>query len=642
MLLAIREKSQGWFAYAIVIFITIPFALWGIGSYLGGGTDPVAATVNGEEITQRALEQQVREYRDNMRSRLGASYRPEMFDDAVLRQQVTERMINDRVLQAAAEDWNLRASDELVKLYIRSIPAFQSDGQFDMNTYNVLLRNQGMSQAMFEASVREQLVMDQFRNGISNSAFTTQYHVTELAKLRDQQRELSYFVVAADKLGKDVELTEEELKQFYQSNSSRFMVPERLKVEYLLLDPEVVGTQVQVTDDKLRAYYEDHADEFQVPEERKVRHILISVTETADAAVVKTAEDKATSLYQRLTEGESFEALAKEFSDDPGSAEQGGDVGWITRGLMAEAFEDKAYSLETGRLSEPVRTPFGFHLIEVTEIKSGGEGGFENLKDKIESAYRRAEGEQLFFDQAERLADLSYETPDSLAAAADSLDLEIKESDWFDRSGATGDLASPKVAAAAFSEDVLTENNNSEMIEVDQDKVVVLRVVEHEEEHVRPYEDVQEQVRQGLKTQKSTALATIEGERLVGQLNAAEVSLQDAAAGGGWTLIESGMIKRNDTTADAAVVRKAFSLQNPEAGKSSFAGVTLANSGDYAVLAVSKVVDGEAPEETEDAAQQAVTKRMDNQLGSAQLSVLGRYLRNQAKVELAPAQPVTR
>jgi peptidyl-prolyl cis-trans isomerase D len=636
MLLAIREKSQGWFAYAIVIFITIPFALWGIQSYLGGGTDPVAATVNGEEITQRDLEQQVGEYRDNMRSRLGASYRPELFDDAVLRQQVTERMINDQVLQAAAEDWNLRVSDDLVRLYIQSIPAFQSNNHFDMNTYNVTLRNQGMSQAMFEQRVRQQLVMDQFRNGISNSAFTTQHQLTGLARLRDQQRELNYFVVAADRLGKDVETTEEELKQFYQSNSSRYMVPERVKVEYLLLDPEVVGAQIQVTDDKLRAYYQDHADEFQVPEERKVRHILISVTETADESVVKTAEDKASSLYQRLTDGESFDALAKEFSDDPGSAEQGGDVGWITRGLMAEAFEDKAFSLEAGTLSEPVRTPFGFHLIEVSEIKSGGAGGFESLKDEIDAAYRRAEAEQLFFDQAERLADLSYETPDSLAVAAESLGLEILESDWFDRSGATGDLASPKVAGAAFSEDVLVENNNSEMIEVDQDKVVVLRVLEHEEEHIRPYEEVQEQVKQGLKTQKSTVLAKTEGERLVGQLNAGETSLQDAAASGEWALVESGMVKRNDTTAAAEVVRKAFSLQSPEADKSSFAVVAVASAGDYAVLAVSKVVDGEVAEDTEDTAQKALVNRMNGQLGNTQLSALGRYLRSQAKVELAP------
>jgi peptidyl-prolyl cis-trans isomerase D len=636
MLLAIREKSQGWFAYAIVIFITIPFALWGIQSYLGGGTDPVAATVNGEEITQRDLEQQVGEYRDNMRSRLGASYRPELFDDAVLRQQVTERMINDQVLQAAAEDWNLRVSDDLVRLYIQSIPAFQSNNHFDMNTYNVTLRNQGMSQAMFEQRVRQQLVMDQFRNGISNSAFTTQHQLTGLARLRDQQRELNYFVVAADRLGKDVETTEEELKQFYQSNSSRYMVPERVKVEYLLLDPEVVGAQIQVTDDKLRAYYQDHADEFQVPEERKVRHILISVTETADESVVKTAEDKASSLYQRLTDGESFDALAKEFSDDPGSAEQGGDVGWITRGLMAEAFEDKAFSLEAGTLSEPVRTPFGFHLIEVSEIKSGGVGGFESLKGEIDAAYRRAEAEQLFFDQAERLADLSYETPDSLAVAAESLGLEILESDWFDRSGATGDLASPKVAGAAFSEDVLVESNNSEMIEVDQDKVVVLRVLEHEEEHIRPYEEVQEQVKQGLKTQKSTVLAKTEGERLVGQLNAGETSLQDAAASGEWALVESGMVKRNDTTAAAEVVRKAFSLQSPEADKSSFAVVAVASAGDYAVLAVSKVVDGEVAEDTEDTAQKALVNRMNGQLGNTQLSALGRYLRSQAKVELAP------
>ena len=177
------------------------------------------------------------------------------------------------------------------------------------------------------------------------------------------------------------------------------------------------------------------------------------------------------------------------------------------------------------------------------------------------------------------------------------------------------------------------------MIEVDQDKVVVLRVVEHEEEQIRPYEEVQEQVRQGLKAQKSAALAATEGERLLGQLNAGEISLQDAAAGGEWVLTESGMVKRNDTTAAAEVVRKAFSLQSPEDGKSSFAGVALAGGGDYAVLAVSKVVDGEAATDTEDAAHKALVSRMNSQLGNAQFSVVGRYLRDQAKVEVMPQEP---
>ncbi len=637
MLLAIREKSQGWFAYAIVIFITIPFALWGIGSYLGGGSDLVAVTVNGEEVPQRELEQQLREFRDNMRTRLGASYRPDLFDDAVLRKQVLERMINDRVLQDAAEDWGLRVSDDLVRAYIRSIPAFRSNGRFDMNTYDVTIRNQGMSQGMFEERVRRQLVMDQFRNGVSNSAFTTRHQMAELARLRDQQRELSYFVVAADKLGKNVEMTDEELKQFYQSNTSRYLLAERVKVEYLLLDPEVVGAQVEVTDDRLREYYQNHTDEFQVPEERRVRHILISASETADEAVAKTAEEKVLSLYQRLTDGESFEVLAKEFSDDPGSAGQGGDVGWITHGLMAKAFEDKAFLLEVGELSEPVRTPFGFHLIEVVEVKSGGADGFDSLKDKIDTAYRRAEAEQLFFDQAERLADLSYEAPDSLAPAAEALGLKARNSDWFNRSGAPGELASPKVIAAAFSEDVLIENNNSELIEVDQDKVLVLRVLEHEAEHIRSYEEVQEEVKEDLKKEQSTALAKAEAERLLSRLQAGETSMQDVAAEAGWSLTESGLVKRNDTTAAGEVVQKAFGMQSPEEGKSSFTEVALANGG-YAVLAVNKVVDGVIAEELQDEAVKAQARRIDDQLGSGQFSALGMYLRSQADVEMAPVQ----
>ncbi len=633
MLLAIRERAQGWFAWLIVGFITIPFALWGIQSYLGVSSDPVAVSVDGSEITQRQLEQEVRQFRDRLRNQLGKAYRPELFDDKMLRKQVMEQVINDRVLSETADDWNLRISDEFVRQYIQSIPYFQSNGQFNVQAYNTAVRNQGMSQRGFEDSVRQDLVMQQLRSGIAGSAIATDFELNESIRLRDQERELSYLLISGEKLAGAFQPSDEDLKNYYESHAQTYMVPERVKVEYILLSPDVVGAAVDVSDEKLRAYYDQHKDEFQAPEERRVRHILIQVAEGADEASVATAKAKIDDIAKRLANGESFESLAREFSDDPGSKEQGGDVGWISPGLMAKAFEEEAYKLEVGKVSKPVRTPFGFHLLEVTDIKSGGEGGFDALHDRIETAYRRNQAEQMLFDKAEKLADLSYETPDSLAPAADALQLEPQQSDWFDRKGGKGVLASPKVVAAAFSEDVLQENNNSELIELEDDQVLVLRVIEHEAEHPQSFDDVKEAIITALKREKASELAKARGEEALQMLQAGNATLENLAEEQGWKLEQSVGIKRNSTTLPPAIRDKAFGLKRPEDDTPSVGGVALGN-GDYALLAVSKVIDGD-PSKLDEAARKAAQEQLAKMKGDAQFNLMGRYLREHADIEIA-------
>lgn len=632
MLLAIRERAQGWFAWLIVGFITIPFALWGIQSYLGVSSDPVAVSVDGSEITQRQLEQEVRQFRDRLRNQLGKAYRPELFNDKMLRKQVMEQMINDRVLSETADDWNLRISDEFVRQYIQSIPYFQSNGHFNVQAYNTAVRNQGMSQRGFEDSVRQDMVMQQLRSGIAGSAIASDFELNESIRLRDQERELSYLLISGEKLAGDFQPGDEDLKNYYESHAQTYMVPERVKVEYILLSPDVVGAAVDVSDEKLRAYYDQHKDEFQAPEERRVRHILIQVAEGADAASVATAKAKIDDIAKRLASGESFKSLAREFSDDPGSKEQGGDVGWISPGLMAKAFEEEAYKLEVGKVSKPVRTPFGFHLIEVTDIKSGGEGSFDALHDKIEAAYRRNQAEQMLFDKAEKLADLSYETPDSLAPAADALQLEPQQSDWFDRKGGKGVLASPKVVAAAFSEDVLQENNNSELIELEDDQVLVLRVIEHEVEHPQSFADVREDIVAALKREKASELAKAKGEEALQMLQDGNVTLEKLAEEQGWKLERSVGIKRNSTTLPPAIRDKAFGLKRPEADTSSIGGVALGN-GDYALLTVRKVTDGD-PSKLDEAARKAAQEQLAKIKGDAQFNLMGRYLREHADIEI--------
>ncbi|BAO43661.1 SurA N-terminal domain-containing protein [Thiolapillus brandeum] len=633
MLLAIREKAQGWFAWLIVGFITIPFALWGIQSYLGVSSDPAAANVDGKEITQRQVEQGVRDFRNRLRNQLGKAYRPELFKDEMLRKQVMEQLINDAVLSQTAEDWKLRISDNFVRQYIQSIPSFQTNGKFNVQAYNTLIRNQGMSQRSFEEEVRGDLVMEQMRYGISDSAFATDKEVNDSIRLKDQERELAYLTVSGRKLAGDYAPTEEELDAYYKEHVKKYMVPERVKLEYLLLSPEVLGADMEVTEEKLREYYSQHQDEFQAPEERKLRHILIKLDENADQAAVDAAKAKADDLEARLAKSEKFEDLAKEFSDDPGSREQGGDLGWISPGLMAKAFEEAAYKLKKGEVSQPVRTPFGFHIIQVVDIRNPDHGGFESRRADIEAAWRRKQAEQVLFDKSEQLADLSYESPDSLVPAAETLGLKVQESGWIDRRGGKGDLASPKVVAAAFSDDVLNEGNNSELIELEGDKVLVLRVIEHEAEHPQTFEEVKDKVAAALKRDKGKKLAKEKGEALLASLKAGDKTLEQIAGDGAGELKSGIRIKRQSTALPQAVREKAFGLSRPKEGSPSFGGVELGN-GDYALLALTGVTDGD-PSKLDDAARKTTKQELARAKGQQQFNILGRYLRERADVEIS-------
>ncbi len=636
MLLEIREKAQGWFAWLIVAFITIPFALWGIQSYLGVGKAPVAATVNGTDIPMQELDRTTRQLRERLRTQLGSAYRPEMFSDKELRKQALEQLINDAVLRDTAHDWQLRVSDEVVRQYIQSIPYFQNNGHFDVKAYRAALRNQGLSERSFEESVRMDLVMAQLRGGVVASALATDREIDDLIRLRDQQRTVAWVVVDGRRLLGDWQPDDKTLEDYYQEHKSRWTIPERVKVEYLLLDPETVGDQVEVTEEGLQAYWQEHQDEFKAPEERQVRHILISVPKDADQAAQAQALEKAKKIREQLKNGADFAELAKQYSQDPGSREQGGDLGWITRGIMVKPFEEAAFKLAKGEISEPVRTQYGYHIIQVTGINAGGKGTLDSLRDKVEAAYRRNQAENLIFDKAEKLADLAYENPDDLTTAAEALGLKIQTSDWFDRKGGKGPLASPKVVGAAFSEDVLNQGQNSELIELGEDRVLVLRVVDHEAERIPPLKEVKDKVVEALKADRAAAKAREKGEALLAKLRAGETNLPALAQAEGLTLNGPRELGRHAVGAPLKVVEKAFQLPRPAKDKPAVGGVELPN-GDYALLAVAEVRDGD-PTKLDEKARQRERQLLARTKGVAQFNLMGRWLRQHSEVEIPEAK----
>lgn len=624
MLQSIRDKAQGWIAWAIIIFISIPFALWGIQSYLGVGGEPISATVDDVEITDQQVDERVREFRERMRDQLGENYRADLFDDQTIRSRVVEQLVNEEVLRSSAKDWQLRVGDESVIGFIQTIPGFQRNGRFDPQVYDMSLRNQGMSQRGFEHLVRDEYVTNQMRDAIVDSAFVTKRELADKVRLEEQQRDIDYLIIPTSHFLGQITPSEEELKKHYQAHTTEYLVPERVKLEYILLDLDQVADKIEVEEAVLRDYFEGHRDEYQVPEERNVSHILIQAeSEGETEQALKKSED----LLQKLRDGADFAELAKQHSDDPGSASQGGSLGWISKGIMDEKFEDAAFSLQAGVVSEPVRSAFGYHLIRVEELRAGGDGTFEEFKEEVSTAYRRAEAENQFFDFTERLANLAYDTPDSLMPAAEVLGLEVKTSDWVSRNGGMPGLRSAKITSAAFSDDVLKDGNNSEMIELGPERVIVVRVLQHEEEHISPYEEVEAKVAASLKNKIAAEKTKTAGEQLLQKVEeGSDISTEAGQYGG--ALVNTGLIGSFGSSHPAEVVRRGFQMQD----KGVYQGVEMKN-GDYAVLALKSIKDGDVSI-LEETVAKSTKDRLQSTFGNQDFISLTAGLRDQAEVEV--------
>lgn len=634
MLQAIREKAQGWIAWAIVILISVPFALWGIQEYLGVGSEPIVAVVEGQELTQRMLDQRTQSFREDLRISLGDNYRADLFDDGTLKKQVLGSMVQELVLVENAEDWNLRTGDIQARGFIASIPAFQRDGRFDQQAYETAVRNRGMSRAGFEQDVRQDLILGQLRSGVRDTVFVTETDLDTRARLIDEVRTLIYTWVPSERYLDQVVVTPDELKSYYEANLDRYRTPERVKLAYVQLDAATLSGFIEVTEESLKQYFEDHRTEFVAPEARSMRHILVTVPAGASDEDVQKAEEEASTLLAQIRDGADFASLAKEHSDDPGSAGNGGDLGWVERGLMVPPFEEAAFALDKGEVSELVRTDFGYHIIEVVDIRGGSQAGFAELRDQVEAAYRKFEAETLYFDYAERLAESAYENAASLTPAAEALGLQVHATDWITRSSPLPEvLNSPKVINAAFSDDVLIEGHNSELVEVGNQQAVVVRVAEHEPAGVTSFEDSLASLEQDYRKEKASDAAAQAGADVLAELEAGRVTIEQAASDNGWPL-ERAQVSREQQGVPAEVLAKAYDVRPPQQGKSSYTGVVSAE-GDYFVIAVTSVKVGDLASlpETQKA---MMVQQATAQTANAQLQSFTESLRDRADIELKP------
>jgi peptidyl-prolyl cis-trans isomerase D len=626
MLQEIRDKAQGWIAYGIVILITIPFALWGIQSYLGVGSEAVAAKVNGTEITERALDNQFERFRQQLREQLGAAYRPELIDDNRMRDEVLNRMVRDELVQQVSHDMGLRVSDGMVQATLLGMQAFQKNGVFDQTSFERAARLQGLSPAGMMDRIRSLLLAQQLPEAIGAGTFVTPHELAESQRLTNQKRELSYFVVPAADYLVDAEISDDQVQHYYETNQADYIAPERVKLDYLLLNATTAGSTVEVNDEVLRGYYSSNEDKFGLPEQRRASHILILVPEDADEAAVKAARSKIDELATRLAQGEDFAALAKAESQDPGSAAKGGDLGYFGKGVMDPAFESAVFSQPLDKVGKPVRSKFGFHLIKVTGIKQGEVKPFEEVKPEVEKAYRKSEGEKRYYEMADNLANLSYDDPDSLDPAAQALGLQVQHSDWITRDFSAAPLASPKVRNAAFSEDVLQAHHNSEVIELDNETSVVVRVTEHEDEMTRPLEEVKAQIIETLRQQNAEAQAKAEADKRLQAIKGGSPLLQVAAD---YAVTGPLAVGRNDRLLPVELSSAIFRSEKPVEGAPVPGMAKLAN-GDFAVYALTAVMQGEVDEKS--AKQQTTNLRRQMERGLYEEFLAD--LKSQADIEI--------
>lgn len=634
MLTTIRERAKGLIIWFVILAIAIPLVVTGIYSYIAGPQGTEVATVDGVPISAEAVNSAYQQQRARLAQMFGGQLDPSLFDDRLLRREALDRLINETVLRRYVEEQGLRISDATLADIIFAQDVFHEDGRFSRERYLTLLRANGLTPQGYEARVRLAEAIEQLRTGIQGSDFATADEVRQIASLQGQERELAYLTVDAEAFRDQVSVSDEEVRTYYQANSSAFQEPEQVKLAYVELGPEQVASQIEIDDNALKARYEQEKARFTEGGERRVRHILLALDAKASQEQVEEARQRLLQWREQVARGEAdFAELAKQHSQDPGSAASGGDLGFVRAGDMVPEFEQAAFALEPGQLSEPVRTQYGLHLIQVTERTPEQVTPYEQVREQLRQELVQERSAKLLAELSNRLANLAYEHPDTLEPAVKDLGVELKTNDWVGAQGQQSGIAAEEaVRAAAFSDEVLREGRNSQLLSLSGDRYVVVRVAEHKPAVTKPLEEVAADIGERLRREKQAERAKQLAEELRGRVAAGEAL--DALAGTqGVTVTNPGFVTRDAEAVPAAVLQEAFRLRKPTEGQASVATVALQN-GSVAVLKVSAVREGKVDDEAGKQQAEWIGPQLRSLQGAATMNAFLRALRDEAKVKI--------
>ena len=621
MLQAINDRIKGWLGALVIFLITIPFAFWGIESYLGGGGKQFAAVVNGEEIPLFQFDNAY----SNQLARLNQQFGSQLpFSNEQIKAQVLDQLINALVLEENSYVSGYRVSDTNLKQSIATI--FTRDGKFDRDYFENIVASNGMTISQYETRLRNELRVVQKQNAIVGSAILTDAEVAKLAALEQQERDIRLIRYSIDSQD-DIVITDQAVEEYYNTNSARFMTPERVSVEYVEVTSEDLADSITIDEARLTAMYDDYKRTVLSKEERKVRHILLQTGDSEEKSkpvVMARIEE----LQQKLADGASFEELAGEFSEDPGSAQQGGDLGWIAAGEMVKPFEDAMFSMNKGEVSDVVETQFGLHLIKLEDIRTPELASFEEKRGEFEQELKQEVISGMFYDISENMAVTAYENPDSLDAVVEAVNKQPVKTEFFARDSGTGIAENQKFRNAAFSSAVIQEGLNSDIIEINPNHVAVLRLLKHEPARNKPLQEVRQEIENTLRMRAAHDAAMAAAEEAKNRIIAGE-SVTDVLAEN-QRIEELGSIKRSDVNkADPMIIEATFQMPYPKEAKPSVQVVN-SISGDVVVVLLDKVT---TPAQITDDKISSVRKQLENDLANSEFDFAMTAIKDAAEIQ---------
>ncbi len=584
MLETIRTAAQTWVAKVILALISIPFALWGVESYVRTtpGQDSVA-TVGSEKITndefQRAVTRQLDQFKEQFKGQIDAS----IMDNPEMRKGILDQLVDQRLLGAAAKSAGLRVSDETLRERIGNEPSFQENGKFSSVRYEIFLKSQGQSAMRFEELFRRDIERQKLYASVNDTAITSSTSVKQFLRASEQTREVAVVNLAPEQFLAAVTITPERAKAHYEEKKADFTIPEQVRAEYLELSVDALAPQIDVSADELKAYYDTNSVRFVQKEQRRASHILISAAATASDAEKNTAREKADALaLQVRAKPADFADVAKKNSQDPGSAANGGDLDFFARGAMVKPFEEAVFTGKTGDIVGPVKSDFGYHIIRITDVRAEKGKSIAEVKPEIEGEIKKQKAQKKYAELAEQFSNLVYEKSGTLKDASDATKLTIRQSAWISKGQqAPAPFSNKKLITALFSDDVVKNKRNTEAVEVAASTLIAARVLESKPSSVRPFAEVEAGIIAKLKREDAVKLAKADGDAKLALLKdgkAADVkwpaplAVSRANAGGLQQPIIDAVMKANTQTLPLTL------------------GVELPGAG-YSLVQITKVID---------------------------------------------------
>lgn len=624
MLQNFRDNLKGAVATFLVVLVSIPFVFFGVDSlFSGGGQSGKAAEVNGDVVSETELRRAVSSRRDQLTQRLGDQIPADFLSDERLRAPVLEGLIQRQLRIQGAQAGRMTISDAELDKIIVSVPAFQTNGQFDPQRFSYLVQSMGFTATGYRQMMRQEIIASQYVSGFNSSGFVTEQQLAQYVSLAEQGRDFYYVTMPLAPELATTEVSDSEIQAHYDANQEQFKIAEKVAAQAIVLKVSDIAAKIDISDDKIAAQYEQNMKSFASEPVRQVAHILVeSEDEAAAKAKLQQAKDA-------LAQGKDFAEVAAEFSDDLGTKDTGGDLGFTSGDTFPEPFETALAALEIGQVSEPVQTDAGLHLIKLLAIDQAELPTLAEESTAIRVALQAASAQQKFVEVLERLKEEAYNT-DDIATVASKLGLKVQSMPAFARSGGAGLAADPRIVEAAFSQDVMIDGHISPVLELDETSVAVVSVSEHLPAQVMPLADVSDVISSQLKEEKAKAALAAKGESLLAQMTAGEdVEALAVAAAYEWQI--SNAVKRNDSRYDRNLLAKVFDLALPENGAAY--GREYDSKGNLLLVKLVAVNDGQLDDLSAEQ-RKAISQRLAYEVTNAETSAFEAALKETADIKI--------